>query len=202
VPRVRISPVLKTIFLSIFTALSFATVSAQQPPPAAVAVPAESAWINGAPADAGFSVLMPGKPSERTQAVEGHPGVENHLLMLETTLAGYVVSYVVFPDVVTDPASIKDLLDRGREGGLASSGATLKSEKEIKLKDYPGREWEMELPGGLSATARAYWVRRRLFQTVFITTPKSDDSAEVKRLRHETATKFLDSFTLSDDAGK
>lgn len=201
-PRVRIYPVLNTIFLSIFTAFSFASVTAQQPVPAPVAVPAESAWINGAPANAGFTVLMPGKPSEQTQAVEGHPGVENHLLMLETTLAGYVVSYVVFLDDVTDPASIKDLLDRGREGGLASSGATLKSEKEIRLKDYPGREWVMELPNGLSATARAYWVKRRLFQTVFITTPKSDDSVEVKRLRHETAIRFLDSFTLSDNAGK
>jgi len=120
--------------------------------------------------------------------------------MLETKLAGYVVSYVVFSDDVTDPARIKDLLDRGREGGLASSGATLKSEKEIKLNDYFGREWLMELPSGLSATARAYWVKRRLFQTVFVTTPKSDDSPETKRLRQEAATKFLDSFTLSDDA--
>lgn len=144
---------------------------------------------------------MPGKPAERVQEVEGHPGIENHMLILETTLAGYVVSYVQFPDDVTDPAAIKELLNRGREGGLASSGATLKSEKEIRLNDYFGREWLMELPSGLVATARAYWVKRRLFQTVFITTPKPDDSAEVRRLRQETATKFLDSFTLSENAG-
>ncbi len=89
---------------------------------------------------------MPGKPSEQTQALEGQPGVENHLLMLETKLAGYVVSYVVFSNDVTDPARIKDLLDRGREGGLGSSGATLKSEKEIKLNDYFGREWLRSFP--------------------------------------------------------
>lgn len=191
---------LKTIFLSIFIALSFGSIKAQQPLPAPVAVQAEPAWINGAPATAGFTVLMPGKPSEQTQTVEGQPGMENHLLMLETKLAGYVVSYVVFSDDVTDPARIKDLLDRGREGGLATSGGTLKSEKEIKLNDYFGREWLMELPNGLSATARAYWVKRRLFQTVFVTTPKSDDSPEVKRVRQEAATKFLDSFKLNDDA--
>lgn len=143
---------------------------------------------------------MPGKPSEQTQPVKGQPGVENHLLMVETKLAAFVVSYVVFPDVVTDPALIKDLLDRGREGGLTSSGATLKSEKEIKFNDYFGREWLIELPGDLSATARAYWVKRRLFQTIFVATSKSDDSLELKKLRQEAATKFLDSFTLSDDA--
>jgi hypothetical protein len=194
--------VLRIIAISIFVALSFDPVSAQQPQPLPVALPNDSsAWINGAPANAGFTILMPGKPAERVQAVEGHPGIENHMLILETTLAGYVVSYVQFPDDVTDPAAIKELLNRGREGGLASSGATLKSEKEIRLNDYFGREWLMELPSGLVATARAYWVKRRLFQTVFITTPKPDDSAEVRRLRQETATKFLDSFTLSENAG-
>lgn len=122
--------------------------------------------------------------------------------MLETKLAGYVVTYVQFPDEITDPAVIKGLLDRGREGGVESSGGTLKSEKEIKLNDYLGREWLMELPGGLTATARAYWVKRTLYQTIFVTTPKSDDSAEVKKLRQETASKFLDSFTLKTEPGK
>jgi hypothetical protein len=195
--------VLRTILLSIFIALGFATASAQEPQPAPVAVQADSGdWVNVAPAGAGFTVLMPGKPAEQQQPIAGHPGVENHLLTLETKLAGYVVSYVRFDDEVTDPATIKGLLDRGREGGVASSGGTLKSEKEIKIDDYLGREWLMELPSGLSATARAYWVKRRLLQIIFITTPKSDDSAEVKKLRQQTATRFFDSFTLSDDAGK
>jgi hypothetical protein len=142
---------------------------------------------------------MPGKPSEQTQPMEGRPGVEHHLLMVETKLAGFVVSYVVFPEVVTDPADIKVLLDRGREGALSSSGATLKSEKEIKLNDYFGREWLMDFPSGFSGTARAYWVKRRLLQAIFVIAPKSDDSPEIKRLRQEAATKFFDSFRLSDD---
>lgn len=191
---------LRTIFISIFLALSVAGVTAQQPPPARLAVQAEPAWTNGAPANAGFTVLMPGKPSEQTQPMEGRPGVEHHLLMVETKLAGFVVSYVVFPEVVTDPADIKVLLDRGREGALSSSGATLKSEKEIKLNDYFGREWLMDFPSGFSATARAYWVKRRLLQAIFVIAPKSDDSPEIKRLRQEAATKFFDSFRLSDDA--
>jgi hypothetical protein len=144
-------------------------------------------------------VLMPGKPSEQTQPVKGQPGVEHHLYLLETKLGAFLVSYVDYADVVTDPALIKEQLDRGRVGALATSGATLKSEKEIKLNDYFGREWLIDLPGGISATARAYWVRRRLFQIIFVTAPRSDDSAEIKKLRQEEATKFFDSFTLSDD---
>ncbi|MFN2497891.1 MAG: hypothetical protein ABR557_02280 [Pyrinomonadaceae bacterium] len=192
---------LKVLILGIFIGFGFVTVPAQQPPPAPVSVPLESgAWTNVTPAKAGFTILLPGKPSETAQP-SSRPGIEYHLLTLETKLAGYVVSYVQFPDEVTDPAVIKGLLDRGRAGGVASSGGTLKSEKEIKLNDYLGREWLMELPGGLTATARAYWVKRTLYQTIFVTTPKSDDSAEVKRLRQETASKFLNSFTLKTEPG-
>jgi hypothetical protein len=60
----------------------------------------------------------------------------------------------------------------------------------------------MELPGGLSALARAYWVKRRLYQTVFITSPNANDSVEVTTLRQDVGTKFLDSFTLSGDVNK
>ncbi|HEX9424469.1 MAG TPA: hypothetical protein VF899_14610 [Pyrinomonadaceae bacterium] len=189
----------RTILVSIFVSLSFITVLAQQQP---AVHPESGTWIDIAPGNAGFNVRMPGKPSEKVQAVEALPGVENHLLTLETKLAAYIVSYVQFPDDVTDPAAIKELLDRGREGGIASSGGKLKGEKEIKLNDYLGREWTMELPGGLSALARAYWVKRRLYQTVFITSPNANDSVEVTTLRQDVGTKFLNSFTLSGDVNK
>jgi hypothetical protein len=193
------SHVKKTILLSIFVFLSFITVLAQQQPPPAVVHPESDAWINVAPANAGFRVLMPGKPSEKVEPVEGHPGVEHHILSLDTDLAGYVVTYLQFPDEVTDPDAIKVMLDSGREGGLASSGGKLKSEKEIKLNEYFGREWVVEIPGGMVATARAYWVKQRLYQTVFVIIPKASDAKEVTKLRQDVATKFLDSFSLSGD---
>ena len=185
-----------TTLLSVLVFLSFVTISAQQP--AAAPVPADSStWVNVAPVDAGFTILMPSKASEKVSPVDGHPGIENHLITLETELAGYVVSYVQFADDVTDPEAIKAMLDRGREGGIASTGGQLKSEKEIQLSGYSGREWKMEIPGGLIATARAYWIKRRLYQTVFIISPKASDSPEVTKLRQEVGNKFLDSFALS-----
>jgi hypothetical protein len=152
-----------------------------------------------APANAGFSLLMPAKPSEKVTPVEGQPGVENHILTLDTKLAAYVVLYTEFTDDVTDPAVIKEMLDRGREGGLAATGGKLTSEKEIKLNEYFGREWGLALPGGFSATARAYWVKRRLYQTIFVMVPNASDLPEVTKLRQQAATKFLDSFTLIGD---
>lgn len=186
----------KTILLSTLLALSFITVLAQQP---AVVQPESGAWTNAAPANSGFTVLMPGKAMEATQPLEGHPDLANHLVTLETELGGYVVTYLDFPNDVTDPDRIKLMLDRGREGGVAGSGGELVSETEIKLNGYFGREWSMKLPGGLTATARAYWVKRRLFQTVFVKSPKASDSPEVIRMRQQAETKFLDSFGLIGD---
>lgn len=186
----------KTILLSLFIALSCITVLAQQPP---AVRPESGTWVNVAPASSGFTILMPGKAAEQSQPLEGHPDLANHLLTLETEIGGYVVSYLEFADEVTDPDRIKLMLDRGREGGIASSGGELVSETEIKLNGYLGREWHMKLSGGLTATARAYWVKRRLFQTVFVKSPKVNDSPEVIRLRQQAETRFLDSFALSDD---
>ncbi len=187
----------KTILLSTLLFFSFITVLAQQP---AVVQPESGTWINVAPANAGFTILMPGKATEAAQPLEGHPDLSNHLLTLETELGGYVVSYLEFPADVTDPDRIKLMLDRGREGGIASSGGELVSETEIKLGGYFGREWSMKLSGGMTAIARAYWVRRRLFQTVFVKSPKASDSAETIRMRQQAETKFLNSFTLSDES--
>jgi len=191
----------RILLLSVFISLGLVTVVARQQPPPAVY--AESGtWIQVAPSNAGFTILMPAKPIEKVDTVEGHPGVENHQMTLQTKLAGYVVTYLQFPDVITDPNAIKEMLDNGREGEIELSGGKLKSEKEIKLNEYFGREWVMELQGGFSATAGAYWVKRRLYQTVFIMGTDPSDPPGVTRLLKEAGTKFLDSFTLSGDVSK
>lgn len=190
----------KTILLSTFVFLSFTTVPGQQPPRVSVPTVADT-WIKVAPANSGFTVLMPAKPSEQANAVEGRPELKNYLLTLDTKLAGYVISYVEFPDDITDPDAIKVMLDSGRDGGVAGGAGKLLGEKEIKLGEYLGREWDLEISGGFLATARAYWVRRRLYQTVFVVAPNESDTPELKQRRKEAATKFLDSFTLSVDSG-
>ena len=187
----------KPILLSTFFLLTVTSVLGQQQPRVTAVDPESGVWINVAPAKSGFTVLMPGQASESANELKN--GLKHHLITLETKLAGYVVTYVEFPDEVTEPEAIKYMLDRGREGGIASSKAELISEKEIKLNQFFGREWLLKLPKGLMATARAYWVRRRLYQTVFVITPSANDSSEFIKLRREAEIKFLNSFSLTGD---
>lgn len=189
----------KLLLVSTLISLCLVSSFAQTEPPSNEALAESGTWIKAAPANKGFTVLLPGKPAEASLPIAGRPELENFTLSMETTLAGYVVSYVPFPSDVTDPAAIKEILDRGREGGLASTKAKLISEKEIKLNDYFGREWVIELPGNLRSTARAYWVKRRLYQTVFVS-PAAYNTPEKIRLSQDAKVRFLDSFTLTSDA--
>jgi hypothetical protein len=184
----------------VIISLSFITVVAQQH--SADRGAAESAnWINIAPEGSGFRLFMPGKPSVRVDPVKGSPGVENHMFMLDTPPAGYVFSYVQFPQEITDPASVKGMLDAGREGAIATSGAKLKSEREIRLNEHYGREWLLELPGGLMATNHAFWVKRRLYQLVVVVAPNTSDTPETIRLRQDSANRYFDSFRLVSEVG-
>jgi len=191
----------KSLLLLVFL---FTVVSAmgQTPPPAKSGDPESGPWTTVSPANGVFTIMMPGKVSETTAAVEGRPGIENHVLTLETKLAGYVVSFVEFPEEIVDPAAVKTILDSGREGGLASSKAELVSEKELKFGEFSGREWVMKLPSGLETTARAYWVKKSLYQLIFVTSPTATDSAELVKQRHDVGVKFFDSFTLAGATGK
>ncbi|HUS10939.1 MAG TPA: hypothetical protein VMZ30_10770 [Pyrinomonadaceae bacterium] len=187
----------RTILVSTFILLCLASIHGQHSQAAIADNPESGTWINVAPANAGFTILMPAQPREGANPLKD--GLDQHFITLETKLAAYVVSYIDFPEAVTDPAAIKDMLDRGRDGAVATMKAELTSEREIKIKQFVGREWLMKLPKGLIATARTYWVRHRLYQTVFVTTPAADDSSEVMKLRQEVANRFLNSFSLSGD---
>ena len=198
--RVRMASVNK-FFAVVFILLSFVTVLAQQHSADAPNVVVTAPWVTVAPDKAGFSLLLPGKPTEQVVPVASSPGVESHTFVFETPVAAYIFSYVQFSQEITDPDAIKGMLDAGREGGLASSGGKLKGETEIRLNEYYGREWRLELRGGLAATTHAYWVKRRLYQLLFIVAPTAGDTPETIKLREESANKFFDSFRLVSEVG-
>ena len=188
----KISSALALVFLS------FISVLAQQHT-TAPATAAANAWVNIAPPNAGFTLLMPGKPTEKVQPITSTPGAENHIFALETAPAGYVFSYVQFPEEVTDATAIAGMLDAGRDGSIAATGSKLKSEKQIRLNEHYGREWLLEMPGGFTAVDRSYWVKRRFYQLLFVTSPKPNDTRETIELQQELANKFFDSFRVATD---
>src|SRR5688572_2011965 len=163
---------------------------------------AELPWEKFSPAGGGFTVLMPGKPKVTEQEVPfGGGKLINHMYMVQANSSVYIVSYAEFPTTVTDPVVIKAMLDNARDKGVAAANGTLRSEKEIKIDDNPGREWLVAIPSGGIARARAYWVKQRLYQA-FLLMPQGKNPQE-EAAREAVMSKFLNSFALiSTNAAK
>ncbi|MBA3240733.1 MAG: hypothetical protein H0T60_05850 [Acidobacteria bacterium] len=158
-----------------------------------------TAWKKLAPAEGGFMVLMPGTASEEKHSVETSVGkLENRIYSVETKQGVYMVMYADFPEVVSDADTIQRMLDNGRDKALANTKGKLTSEKNIKLDGYAGREWLVEIPGSNVIRARAFWVKRRLYQSLVIFPEGRNTPQETNRIRESATLKFLDSFALSD----
>lgn len=159
-----------------------------------------AAWKKLAPAEGGFTALMPGTASVETQPVEsGAMKLDNRVYTVETKLAAYLISYADFPEVISDADTIQRILDGGRDKALDNTKGKMKSETNIKLDGHAGREWLVEVPGGVVIRARAYWVKRRLFQVIVIMRDGPNTPQETVRIREGAAQKFLDSFALSGE---
>jgi hypothetical protein len=144
-------------------------------------------------------VLFPGKPIASDETIDTMSGpVTHHQYTLETGTTYFMMSYVDYHEVVTNVAAIKILLDAGREGGLNATHGELKSEKDIKLGDYIGREWVIKIPDSGGARARAYWVSNRLYQEVVMMPDAHNVAAE--KAREATMSKFLDSLVLTGNS--
>ncbi len=181
---------------------------AQQPapsgvPPVSAATPIpvpEKRWEKFSPPGVGFTVLMPGPITTQDQVVDPAAKSPNRMSYVELDGDVFMVSYMQFPEPVTEAATIKEILDRARDDAVAATKATLKSESEISLDGYSGRQWLLSLPDGIKATNKAFWVSNTFYQLMVAT--KEEQTPAAAKLMNERTIKFFDSFTLVKPASK
>lgn len=139
----------------------------------------------------GFKVLMPGTPTEETQAVNGEKLV---IYGAETEQAYYAATYTEMPFTVERLAKdTEKVLDGSRRGMLESVNGKLLKETRLKLDGkHSGRELQAEinLPGKTGVVrARIYVVDRLLINLSAVGTAEAVASPDVE--------KFLNSLALT-----
>ena len=154
------------------------------------------------PPDAGFSVLLPGKPKTEVEDLNTEIGkLTNHMFFVDAPGVSYAVMYAEFPAPITDPEIARGMFDNARILAVAAVRGNVKSESEITLNGYPGRELLVSMPGGLGLLrARMYMVKQFFCQAITLTAPEKN--AETLKLREADVKKFFDSFTLVADTDK
>ena len=148
-------------------------------------------WRKFSSAKGDFAVLLPGTPVEQkeTENTEAGPAT-SYTYTLEKASVGYIVGYTDFP-VKTGLLSPKVFLDEFRDGMLEDGTKNkLLGEKNISLKNHPGRAIKFRDTDGLTFTARIYLVKRRLYHLMAMTAT-ADEVASAGAVE-----RFLNSFEL------
>lgn len=139
----------------------------------------------------GFSVLMPGQPTEEIEPANPQKGSGEFRQFIAEGEGGkvaYGISYVDFPnfDQQLNATEVNKLLNTARDGALR--GGRLIKERTIALDNYPGREIELESYEGFRTKARFYWVSPRLYILMA--------AASTKEAFPQEGDRVLDSFRL------
>jgi hypothetical protein len=156
---------------------------------AAFGYQAASQWTKYTSPEGGYSVLLPGEPQLKSQEETAPDGgkIQQHLAFASDSAgAGYMVAYFE-----TGDRSFS--FDKARDGALSRVNGTLISERDIKLREYPGRE--VKFFGAASGVdfffvVRFYRLETRVFVIQFIVPKSAGQDVPDK------AIKFFDSFQV------
>lgn len=136
-----------------------------------------------------FTVLLPETPSHKTIDLMG---LSMHQYQATFGQTIFSLSHVEMPDEVTKVPP-KVLFDGAQAGEIEEANGRLLSSKDIKLEDYPGREFVMGFKSadgltGRIRTVRMYLVGRTFYQVGI----NQGDQAASK----EVVDRYLKSFKV------
>lgn len=174
--------------------------------PAAAAEYNPGAWKEFSPPEGRFSVLMPGTPKYSEQeVVSGADKVIRHVYTVGSVNGKYLVMFADLSPYPKTPASIREVLNAGRDALLAGGkDKTVISEKETTVAGHIARELLVD-GGAKFYRVQFFYAGGRLFQleletptnVAFKSGRPSDDTHDRTDLYRLMNEKFFGSFKLS-----
>lgn len=148
-----------------------------------------SEWSLFSPKGGGFSVMLPGTPTEETIQVDSAAGpFTRPTYKLASGEFGYMITHSDYTNVPEETQARDDFIQMAAEKALTMGGGKLISSKPISLGDIPGREVKAEIRGPSILQANTYFARPRLYLVmVFMPLDKTDS---------EYVTKYFASFKV------
>lgn len=153
---------------------------------------AQSVWKPFSSKEGGFTVLMPGTPSQIKLPIDSQEGATTLIgfRVIRKNEANYMVGYADVPAGVklNTPAERNKFLVEVATGFSTSLQGRILNQQTVNLGRYPGREIRVQFPQGVKGRQRLYLVKRRLYQLVVMTGKESSLSKSIQG--------FMDSFKL------
>ena len=156
----------------------------------------EKRWEEFSLSDGQFVISMPAKPTSQSIPLDSKAGsLVAHILVLDTPLESYVVTYVEFPDRLDEQSKSKAILDGTRNKELVKVGGRLVKESDVSIDSYPGRELTIEVADGFWVD-RIYLVGKRLYAVSAFTSKAGAGAVEITDSQQAVIRRYLESFKL------
>ena len=181
------------LFLTTFLLSGYPTLKGVQAnPPFQIA---QSIWKPFSSSEGGFTVLLPGIPTEENKSVDTKFGsITVHTFYVRRNNESlYAVAYSDLPDSISANSNeINQLLAEAPSGFSEGAEGRLVNQEPISLGNFPGREFRLELSEGAIARGRFFLVNRRLYQVVVGTNNERNLTKSIQG--------FLNSFQLINES--
>jgi hypothetical protein len=149
-------------------------------------------WIEFRSEEGRFRVKMPDRPKREVLTLETQTSrVAHTTFTVEKGPFIWLVDYADFPLASVDQRNSSAFLNQARDELLRESAATLRHEKSLNFKGYPGLEITLDIAGG-EACVRFYLVKNRLYQLAVT-------RLNILSTSNAPMRKFLESFELIED---
>jgi len=136
-----------------------------------------------------FTVLMPGKPEVRNEAMDMTFGTVNTITyMAGSRKIGCAVAYTDYPALLIKSTDPQKLLELAKDGAVKNAGGRLISETSIDFHGLPATEFRTEVPGRAFTAARHILKSPRFYELVFFA---PDDKGHEQNI-----SQFFNSFKI------
>lgn len=131
-----------------------------------------------------FRVKMPGKPqnfSRKLNTKVGETEMHFYLATANNGKTAYLVMYNDYPSEFVAKADPKKVVEGAVKGSIRGRNGKVMMEKVITIDGYPGKMVVFEFKQGslnMTAIARVYLVKNRLYQVLLMTETSVKPSAE------------------------
>src|ERR1041385_5957460 len=160
------------------------------------AVASDKPWREVVSSEGHFRVLLPDTPNEMFVPINGQfIQVEARVFAVKSPEAFYAVLFGDFVSESPDAETIRTAFDNGRDRAITEGKLILISEKDIGSAKIPAREYVLD-DGAFVFRTRVYFVRGRLYQTVFGGPGLRGMAAPMVKYYDGLAAKFLNSFKI------
>lgn len=157
-------------------------------------------WVEFKSREGKFTILFPGAPKVRTPDDDEPVGGLPMYYATYQSSVKYTAMYIEYPENLETPVVAKDVLDRARDAGVASSADAqerprILSETDITFEGHPARLLRIAMSGSKTTWCKIVLVKNR-FYFLEVVLPKPHSKGSGAQEYEKIARFFLESFRL------